>query len=27
MSGATISVYAITADVENKTALLKKLQL
>nr|WP_321355828.1 FMN-binding protein [uncultured Draconibacterium sp.] len=27
ISGATISVYAITADVENKTALLKKLQL
>ncbi|KJF43290.1 FMN-binding protein [Draconibacterium sediminis] len=27
ISGATISVYAITADVENKTALLKNLQL
>nr|WP_319999623.1 hypothetical protein [uncultured Draconibacterium sp.] len=27
ISGATISVYTITADVENKTALLKKLQL
>ncbi|QIA08742.1 FMN-binding protein [Draconibacterium halophilum] len=27
ISGATISVYAITADVQNKTALLKKLHL
>ncbi|MFO7658728.1 MAG: FMN-binding protein [Bacteroidales bacterium] len=27
ISGATISVYAITADVEMKTNLLKKLQL
>lgn len=25
ISGATISVYAITADVQNKTSLLKKL--
>ena len=27
ISGATISVYAITADVENKTALLNRLEL
>lgn len=27
ISGATISVYAITADVQNKTTLLQKLKL